>query len=174
MALPTPGAQEAEETDWRSPSGVVFNAHVPADASSDYRVAPALAARLLGLALAFVGVLVFGAAVVVALLGLPIGTIVAVAVAGVAAVGLAAWWASRRAYVVHLDEVGYRVRFVRGAGTTAARWSDVQDAGTRTVADTPCLVLRLRDGRTTTIPFEAVAVDPPTFVRDVTERLSRG
>jgi hypothetical protein len=35
-------------------------------------------------------------------------------------------------------------------------------------------VLRLRDGRTTSIPFEVVAVDPPTLVRDVTDRLSRG
>jgi hypothetical protein len=96
-----------------------------------------------------------------------------VAVLGAAAVGLAGWWA-RRAYVVHLDEAGYRVRYVRGAGTSAARWSDVQDAGARTVAGTACLVLRLRDGRTTTIPFEVVAVDPPTLVRDVTDRLSRG
>ena len=152
----------------------MFNATVPADAPSDYRVAPALAARLLGLALALVGVLVFVAALVVALLELPVATIIAVAVLGVAAVGLAGWWAVRRAYVVHLDEQGYRVRYVRGAGTTAARWSDVQDAGARTVADTSCLVLRLRDGRTTTIPFEVVAVDPPTLVRDVTDRLSRG
>ncbi len=32
--------------------------------------------------------------------------------------------------VVHLDESGYRVALVRGAGVKEARWSDVEDAVT--------------------------------------------
>ena len=70
-----------------------------------------------------------------------------------------------RAYVVRLDDDGYRVRLVRGAGVSAARWTDVEDAGRPpTRAASPCVVLRLRDGRTTTIPVGALAGDREEFV----------
>jgi hypothetical protein len=141
-------------------------------APSDYRVSPALAVRLVGLALTLVGVLVFLTALAVALAGGGVVAIPVAAVAGVAVVGAAGWWVLRRARVVHVDDQGYRVRFVRGAGATTARWNDVADADTRVVADTACLVLRLRDGRTTTIPLEAVA-DPQELVRDCAQRLAR-
>ncbi len=36
------------------------------------------------------------------------------------------------------------------------------------------VVLRLRDGRTTTIPVEMLAVDRESFVRDVQQHLQRG
>jgi len=36
------------------------------------------------------------------------------------------------------------------------------------------VVLRLRDGRTTTIPVEALAADREAFARDVRLRLARG
>ena len=45
---------------------------------------------------------------------------------------------------------------------------------TTTVADAPVVVLRLRDGRTTTIPVEMLAVDREAFVRDVQDHLQRG
>ena len=138
---------------------------------SDYRVAPALAARLLGVALALVGLLVFAATAVVALAALPVGTVVAVAVVGVLGVAAAGWWVTRRARVVRLDDTGYRVRFLRGAGVTAARWADVRDAVTSTVAGSHCVVLRLHDGRTTTIPLEVLAGDPGRFEADVKARL---
>ena len=152
----------------------MFNAGVTPLAVSDYRVAPALAARLLGVALAAVGLLVFAATAVVALSLLPVVAVIVVAVAGVLGVGIAGWWVTRRARVVRLDDVGYQVQFVRGAGATSARWADVRDAGTRTVAGSHCVVLRLRDGRTTTIPVEVLAGDPERFEADVRTRLARG
>ena len=93
-------------------------------------------------------------------LALSIWVVVGVAVVGVAAVAAAGWWATRRAVVVHLDDAGYRVRFVRGVGAPAARWPDVRDAGPQFVAGSACVVLRLRDGRTTTIPVEVAGRRP--------------
>jgi len=95
---------------------------------------------------------------------------VVVAVAGVCATGVLL---TRAAYVVRLTAEGYRIRFVRGAGTRQARWRDVEDAVTDTIAGSPCVVLRLRDGRTSTIPVEVLAVDREQFVRDVRAHLDR-
>ncbi len=40
--------------------------------------------------------------------------------------------------------------------------------------DVACLELRLRDGRTTTIPVGVLAVDKEEFVRELQGRLQRG
>ena len=76
--------------------------------------------------------------------------------------------------VVRLDATGYRVSMVRGAGVKEGRWSEVEDAVTAAVRGFPCVVIRLRDGRTTTIPVQALAADPDDFARDVQERLRVG
>jgi hypothetical protein len=81
---------------------------------------------------------------------------------------------TRRLYVVHLDESGYRVRLIRGAGVTSARWKDVEDAATATPRGIACVVLHLRDGRSTTIPVAALAADREEFVRDLQAHLQRG
>ena len=60
---------------------------------------------------------------------------------------------------------------MRGAGVNEARWTAVEDAVTATRHDVPCVVLRLRDGRTTTIPVGVLAVDKEQFVRELQERL---
>ena len=59
--------------------------------------------------------------------------------------------------VMRLDDAGYRVRFVRGAGVQQARWTDVEDVVATTVVGERCVVLRLRDGRTTTLPVRLLA-----------------
>jgi len=140
---------------------------------TDYRLAPQFAARLFGLALMAGGLLLVVVTVLVVGLGaspfLVSGSMVAVllliVVAGVVV--------TRDAYVVRLSADGYRVRFVRGAGVKQARWSDVSDAVTTDVAGSPCVVLRLKDGRATTIPVEVVAVDREAFVRDLRTHLGR-
>jgi len=159
---------------WPRLGWLLFNAVVTSDAVSDYRVAPVLAARLFGVALGLVGLLVFGVSVVVAVARLPVWPVAAVAAVGVLAVAVAGWWVTRHARVVRLDDIGYQVHFVRGAGAPSARWADVVDAGTRTVAGSPCVVLRLRDGRTTTIPVDVLAADRERFSADVRARLERG
>ena len=139
--------------------------------SSDYRLSPVLAARLVGLALMVVALLVFATTLVVGAADASPLILLAVAVSGVLIVGGAAYAVTRRTSVVSLDERGYRVRLVRGAGVTSAGWSEVEDAVTAERRGSPCVVIRLRDGRTTTIPVEALAADRDVFVADLRSHL---
>ncbi|MCW2792947.1 MAG: hypothetical protein JWO76_2045 [Nocardioides sp.] len=141
---------------------------------SDYRLSPALNARLTGLLLVVLAVVLFAVTAIVALLHLPPDLLVVVAVLGLVSVFATGYLLNRRAYVVRLDEDGYRVRLIRGAGVTTARWSEVEDAATGTPRGIPCVVLRLVDGRTTTIPVAALAADREEFVRDLQAHLQRG
>ncbi|MFN3602917.1 MAG: hypothetical protein ACK4UY_16160, partial [Dietzia sp.] len=101
---------------------------------SDYRLSPQLAARLMGISLVLLGLLVFALTLLIDVLGLPTQLVFLVFALGLLSVGGVGFWLTRRAYVVRLGQGGYRVRFVRGAGVSAARWKDVEDAVTSTVA----------------------------------------
>lgn len=139
-----------------------------------YRLAPAVAARLLGAVLCVVAVLILLSTLAIAVIDLHT-IFLLVPVALTITVLVATWWAWRqKGWVARLTPEGYRVQWVRGVGTASARWKDVEDAVTTTVADSPVVVLRLRDGRTTTIPVEMLAADREAFVRDVQEHLQRG
>lgn len=143
-------------------------------APSDYRLAPALGARLVGTLLVLLAVLLFVATALVALLRLPLDIVVVLAVVGLVAVLGLGFGLTRRAVVVHLDDEGYRVRLIRGAGVSAAPWREVEEVAAASPRGLDCLVLRLRDGRTTTIPVAAVAADKDDFARDVRRRAERG
>jgi hypothetical protein len=54
------------------------------------------------------------------------------------------------------------------------RWKDVEDMLATTVAGDRVVVLRRRDGRTTTIPVGILAGSPDDFVRDLQQHLDRG
>lgn len=139
---------------------------------SDYRFSPAVTARLLG-----VTMLVMAALVAVATVGVAVANwhgavlLVPALVVILTVVGLMVW---SNGWVVRLGEEGYQVRRIRGAGVTAARWKDVEDAVTTETLGSRCVVLRLRDGRTTTVPVDALHVDREQFAREVAEHLSRG
>lgn len=142
--------------------------------SSDYRLSSALLVRLMGAGLAFAGVLVV--AVVLGGLLFPwptavLSTVVAVAVGGVLILAL---FLVRLAPVVRLTDVGYEVRWVRGAGVKRGTWKDVEDVVATTAAGHQVVVLRRRDGRTTTIPVGILAGSPDDFVRDLQQHLNRG
>lgn len=141
---------------------------------SDFRLAPHLAARLLGLSIVIWGLLVLVTTMVIVLFRAPVGLLTVAVLTCLVGVFATGFLLTRRAYVVRLTEDGYRVRFVRGAGVKQARWLDVQDAVTTTVAGSPCVALRLKDGRTTTIPVELLAVDREQFVRTLQEHLDAG
>lgn len=140
--------------------------------SSSYRFAGPFVLRLLGAGLALLGVVVVALVVLAALLPLPgatVGTVLVVAAAGVVLLGLA-----RRIPVVHLDEAGYRVRLIRGAGVRRAQWRAVEDVVAATVAGSRCVVLRLRDGRTTTVPVGVLEGRAEDFVLDLQRHLNDG
>lgn len=129
---------------------------------------------MLGVLLVGLGVVVVLLTLAVWLVDLPTGVLSAGVLLGAVAVLAAAVLLTGRTTVVRLDETGYRVRLVRGAGATEARWTDVEDVVTATVSGERCVVLRLRDGRTTTIPVRMLEGDPDGFVRDLREHLDRG
>ncbi|MGH3347266.1 MAG: hypothetical protein ACRDO4_09805 [Nocardioides sp.] len=141
--------------------------------SSGYRLAPHMAARLVGLLLVAVAGLVVLLTVVSAVMQWSPWVIVGSGVVSVvAAVVVAA--ILLRVELVSLDGDGYRVRMVRGAGVTSGRWADVTEAVAANPRGIDCLVIRLRDGGTTTIPVAALAADPAAFVTDVRAHLRRG
>ena len=147
---------------------------MPGSTSSDYRLSPTLGARLMGTLLVVLALLLFAATALVAVLHLSLDLLVLLAVLGLVAVFGVGYVLTRRTYVVHLDDDGYRVRLIRGAGVTEARWKDVEEVAAAMPRGIACLVIKLHDGRTTTIPVTAVAADRDDFARDVREHVSRG
>ena len=144
------------------------------DSATVYRLAPAIAARLVGVLLCAVAVLILLNTVAIAILDLHT-VFLLVPVAITVALLVSTWWLWRqRGWIARLTEEGYRIQWVRGVGAASGRWKDVEDAVTTTVIDSPVVVLRLRDGRTTTIPVEMLAGDREAFVRDLQAHLQRG
>jgi hypothetical protein len=146
----------------------------PTGSVADYRLAPVIVLRSAGAALVLLALVVVGVGLLTAALGWGLWVVVLVALLGLAAVAGGAWWATRRAYVVRLDALGYRVRLLRGAGVKRARWADVAQASTADVAGVPCVVLALRDGRTTTVPVAVLAADRDEFVARLRSFLRSG
>jgi hypothetical protein len=142
--------------------------------SSDYRFSPPLVVRAMGLFLVLVGALVVVLVVLVVAFSLPVLVLTVGLVLAVLGVLATAAVLHMRAPVVRLSETGYRIRFVRGAGVPQAPWKDVEDAVATTVAGQRCVVLRLRDGRTTTVPVDVLAGDRDDFVRDLQRHLTHG
>ena len=152
-----------------------FNRGVPTDSSAvDYGVAPQVRARVMGVFLVLLGVLVCATTIVVALFQLPLEVMSVLVVLVVVAVFGVGHLLTRRRYVVRADADGYRIRLVRGAGVKAARWQDVEDVVATHVAGARCVQLRLRNGETTTIPVDVLAIDGDDFVRELQNRLDHG
>ena len=147
---------------------------MPDTPPSDYRLSPALNARLVGLLLVVLALLLFAMTALVAVFDLTPDLLVLIAVLGLVGVFGLGTTLRRKAYVVRLDDEGYRVGLIRGAGVTSAAWTEVAEAGTGSPRGIPCVVLTLHDGRTTTIPAAALAADREEFVRDLQAHLQRG
>jgi len=137
-------------------------------------LASALRARVLGTGLVLIGAVLAGGVLVASLADLPgavVSVLVVLALVGVLALGLVF---GLRHWVLRLDEDGYRVRGLRSARAKASRWSDVLDLQTTTVGGARCLTLRLRDGRTTTLPVDVLEGDPEELTRTLSAYLDRG
>ena len=137
----------------------------------DVRATQRVALRL-GLVPQFAGLilLVVALAVSVAFSGGGTASLVIAAVAGISLLlGMLLMWL--RPWLLRIDQDGYRVRFVRGAGVTSARWTDVTEAVTAVLLESRCLVLRLNGGQTI-IPVDLLDADPDEIVRTIRSRLS--
>lgn len=139
-----------------------------------YSLPAQLRVRLMGAALVGIAVVLLVMTLLVALLQLPQDILSLLVVLVVVAVFGLGFLLVRRWYVVRLDEQGYEVRFVRGAGTRKARWNEVEDLVTNTIEGADVVVLRLRDGRSTTIPVAVVEGDQEEFVDELRGRLDPG
>ncbi len=146
---------------------------MPTETAAVYRLSPAVAARLLGLVLVAVAITILVSTVAIAALDLHTAFLLVPVVLTVLLL-VANWWIWRqKGWIARLTDEGYRIQWVRGVGAASGRWVDVEDAVTTTVVGAPVVVLRLRDGRTTTIPVEMLAVDREAFVRDIQQHLQR-
>ena len=134
----------------------------------------ALLVRAMGLILLVTGVVVFAVAALTVVAHVPGLVLTLVVVLAALVVVGAAVWLGRMRTLVRFDTDGYQVRVLRGAGVKQARWRDVEDVVTSTAAGQDCVVLRLRDGRTTTIPLSVIEGSAQEFVDDLRSRLDRG
>lgn len=128
----------------------------------------------MGFFLAGLGIVTFLLTFSVGIFGLPVLVLSVGLVLIVAMIFVAGWLLTRKMVVVRLGEDGYLVRLVRGAGVKQARWKDVEDVVATKVAGERCVVLRLRDGRTTTVPVRVLAAEPTAFISDLQEHLNTG
>lgn len=145
-----------------------------ADSASTYALAPQLRARIMATCLIGLGLLLAGATFLIAVLKLSLDLLVLlIALTLVVIFGLG-FLLVRRWYVVRLDEDGYQVRFVRGAGARAARWADVKDVRTAEVAGARCVVLQLRSGESTTIPVDVIEGGGAPLIEELRRRLNIG
>lgn len=142
--------------------------------TSDYRLAAPFAVRMLGVLVAVVGLLVVMVAVLGGAFGWPRQVLSVTIVLAVVALLVGGGLLVRRTTIVRLDDEGYRVRFVRGVGVAQGRWTDIEDVVATTVHGARCVVMRRRDGRTTTIPVSIVAHGETVFVQDLQQHLNRG
>ena len=97
-------------------------------------------------------------------------------VLGLVGVVTLAWWLRTRAGCCAALPRGTPFAWCAARASPRPAGTDVEDAVTASRHDVPCVVLRLRDGRTTTIPVGVLAVDKEEFVREPQQRLqtSRG
>jgi len=147
------------------------NVVVSSTTTRDYGLARAVRARLLGSLLTVIGGVVLVVSLVAALADVPRAAIAGLLVLGLVGLAVTGALLGPRWYVVRLDDIGYRIRFVRGAGRAQARWTDVLDVTTAVASGTPCVVLRLRDGGSSTVPVDLIEGDREDFVDELRRRL---
>jgi hypothetical protein len=140
----------------------------------DFALAPALRLRLLGTGLTAIGIVVAAGVLVTALTGLSSAVVTGLVVLAALGVVTIGYLVGLRHWVLRLDDTGYRVRGLRTAQARSGRWTDVLDLQAGTVSGTRCVVLRLRDGRTTALPVDAIEGDPAALTAALTSHLDRG
>jgi hypothetical protein len=140
--------------------------------SLTYALTPALRARLMATALVVIALGLLAASVAVSLLNVNDVVILVLVVMVPVVIACVASLLSKRFYVLRVDAIGYRTRFVGSVGARRARWVDVLDLGVVTIENARCAQFRLRDGRITTIPVDLLQTDPDELVREFQRRLT--
>jgi hypothetical protein len=169
-----PEGKAGNPADWPGRRRFQLNVRVtrpPTIPDTTYRLAPALAVRLVGRSLVTLALVVVVLTPVGVLTGAGWVLPGAAALLGLVLAAGWAWYLARRAWAVRLSPQGYVVRLLRGVGVTAASWTQVEEVVATSPGGTRCLVLRLRDGRSTRLPMPALAADADAFALDVRRRV---
>ena len=141
--------------------------------TSEYRLAPPVMARFVGAYLMVLAIVLLATTAAASTLDWNLDVLVVVLGLGLLGLIALAWWMRSKLVVLQLTVTGYRTRMIRAAGVTEARWSEVEDEIATTPRGIECIVLRLRDGRTTTIPVQLIAADKDDLARDIRGCLER-
>lgn len=136
-------------------------------------LAPSLRLRLLGAGVVAIATAVLVTMVVTWAFSLP-GEVLSgvVLLAGIGMLVLLGLLGPRH-WVVRLDADGFRVRGLRSAQARSARWPDVLDVRVGEVDGVRCTMLRLRDGRRTTLPVDVLAGSATELTEAITAHLDR-
>jgi len=146
---------------------------------TDYRLARAHGVAVLG-RLAVVAGLLVGLAVALGAVADPpplvwVPVAVLLGLAGLLTV-VAGVRVLRPPMLLHLDDQGFRLRVLRGAGPTSAAWAEVEGVRRERLTPGPSLVIALSRGRRTVVPLHLVDGGPQTVDRldaDLRTRLDR-
>lgn len=138
-----------------------------------YPMSPATRGRIFGVALIALGLLVLVIGGIAILGWLPDTLFDALVVLVVVLTLVIAVLVGPRHWLVRLDDTGYKVRFIRTAGVKSARWVEVNNMEATSLAGARCVVLNLRDGRSTTIPVDLIAGGGQAFAEAITAHLKQ-
>jgi hypothetical protein len=136
--------------------------------TTSYRLDTAVVLRVVGALFVLVGL----AWVVAVLTARGSSLIVALAAVTVALAGLSVLATIRPPRVLTLSDTGFRVFLVRGAGTTAAGWREVESVSSGPVRGTSAVVLTLSGGRSTVIPVFLLGRRNVEAQRDIHDHLN--
>lgn len=139
---------------------------------STYRWSRAHVGRIVGLFAVVLGVswLILGAATASGSVAPKVAAVAAGCTAAVLV--LSTWLLLRPPSLLELSETGYRIRRLRGAGVTAADWSQVQSVQTRASTNGPAIVVDLVNGGTSTLPLSLLGLRALPAQQEMHERLN--
>jgi hypothetical protein len=142
--------------------------------TTTYRVDAAVVVRLVGALFVLVG-LVWVAVVLWVVVVLTAGrsaALVVVALVTVTLAGAAVLALMRPPRVLILTDTGFRVSLVRGAGTKAGSWDEVESADSGMAGRSSSIVLTLTSGRSTVIPIYLLGRRNVEAQREIHDRLN--
>ncbi len=137
-------------------------------AETIYRLDAAVMVRVLGPLFVATGV----AWVAVTLAGFASWIVVVMAIVTLVLVVASVLAVVRPPRVMTLSETGFHIFLVRGAGTTASTWLEVDSVETTTARRVPSIVMKLSGGRSTVIPLSLLGRRAVGAQREIHDRLN--
>jgi hypothetical protein len=136
--------------------------------TTTYRLDGAVVMRVAGSLFVVVGI----AWALIALTAGKTPLLFAVAALTVVVAGLSLVAAIRPPRILTLSDTGFQVSLVRGAGTAAANWDEVEAVDSRLAAGTASIVLTLTEDRSTAIPLALLGRRRVEAQREIHDRLN--